>query len=138
MKFVGAMLVGIACGAAYAGPAEDLLKKQCEKANPVWKLAKPVAPLKKMEASIKLYGADGRMVLICNCTPGAVWVRSDDLSENATRTTPVKSRVDQTSLPRFPHLLPGSSCTVAGSATVVLAPVDDSVESWGTFELEAK
>ena len=92
----------------------------CNKGTP-WRLPRPTPPLKHTEAPIKVDGTAGQMVTICNCTdqkPGAdggVWMRA-----SSTKDTQ-------------PYYLPAKSCVLAGTATIILAPVDDKVESWGWF-----
>ena len=119
------------------------LKAACEKGSP-WRMPVPAdMGLPEMETPIKLYGVDGKLMLVCNCTadkPGkntGTWVSSDDFSERATVQKP--SDPVGNNKPRFAHYLPGQSCTTAGSGTVTLRPADKLNETWGTFEpIEAK
>jgi hypothetical protein len=136
-----------------ASPSYDkVVKAACEKGYP-WRMPVPsTMGLPEMETPIKLYGTDGKMMLICNCTtdvPGkntGVWVESDDFSERplVRRNATAKPRVKGdppvgSSNPRFAHLLPGGSCTAAGSGTEALKPGDKTAETWGTLDsFEAK
>ncbi len=145
---IAAALAFVSAAAAQANPAyEKVLKVACEKGNP-WRMPVPSSVgLKEMETPIKLYAVDGKSVLICNCTADrsgmntGVYVESDDFSERAG-TAGRRNAGDPpvgSSKPRFPHYLPGGSCTTAASGTVALKPGDKLVETWGTFDaFEAK
>jgi hypothetical protein len=145
MKAIGAFAaLAVATGAAaQANPDHDkLVKAACGKGNP-WRMPLPAGGLKNMEAPVKLYGADGKSMLVCNCTADlqgkatGVWVESDDFSERAAvevKRAPAGRGAVGSGKPRFAHYLPGGSCTVAASGTVALKPADTALETWGTFD----
>ena len=119
----------------------------CSKGTP-WRLPLPIPPLKHMEAPIKVDGTAGRLVMICNCTADAsgrntgVWLRAYSESSAVTSSSTKSGRRLDT--PPDPpaagdtqgYYLPGRSCVLAGTATIILAPVDDKVESSGWFALQ--
>jgi hypothetical protein len=145
MKTFGALaaFVVVTSASAQGAPGYDkVFKAVCEKGNP-WRMPVPTAvDLKEMETPIKLYGTDGKAVLICNCTADragkntGVDVESDDFSERAAAFKARRGVPQATgaSKPRFVHYLPSGSCTTAASGTVALKPGDKTVETWGTFE----
>ncbi len=147
---MAAALAFVSAAAAQDNPAYDtLLKAACAKGNP-WRMPVPSAMgMPEMETPIKLYGTDGKAMLICNCSADragmntGVYVESDDFSERAgaprTRRRKASDPPVGSSNPRFAHFLPGGSCTTAASGTVALKPGDKAVQTWGTFDtFEAK
>ena len=116
----------------------------CNKGTP-WRLPVATPPLKHMEAPIKIDGK-ALMVMICNCTADAagkntgVWLRAYSESASPSSFSTIQATRKMAPLPEAPasgdtqgYYLPGRSCVLAGTATIILAPVDDKVESWGWF-----
>jgi hypothetical protein len=138
----GALVVATTASAQGNPSYDKILKTACDKGNP-WRMPVPASVgLKEMETPIKLYGTDGKAVLICNCTTPqdgkntGVWVESDDPSEGqrtAARKAAAGGDVGNRK-PRFPHYLPAGSCTHAASSTIALKPGDKLVETWGSFD----
>ena len=119
----------------------------CGKGTP-WRLPVATPPLKHMEAPIKIDGQAQQMVMICNCTAdvagrnAGVWLRA--YSESTSPSSLSASTQRRIAAPPDPpaagdtqgYYLPARSCVLAGTATIILAPVDDNVESWGWFALQ--
>jgi hypothetical protein len=146
-------IMGIAT--TFLAPAA-LAAMDCAKGNP-WRLPLPPPGWSTVEAPIKVDGAPGQMVLICNCTAPVegkttgVWVRaslSTEFTRNAVRLKAADAPKDGAGDGgkkdgatggggTTPYYLPGQSCVSAGTATIVLAPVD-RVETWGYFQFEGK
>jgi hypothetical protein len=142
-----ALALAGAAPSAHAG-LDDVLKKACDAGNP-WRLTPPPQGFATSEAPIKLNGAAGRMVTICNCTADApnkntgVWVRtsmSEDTRKavSAALKVPMKPKDIDPGPATWPYYLPGKSCVAAGSITVILGPVDNSIETWGTWQIDPK
>src|SRR6185436_16158317 len=130
---------------AYAG-LDDVLKKACDAGYP-WRLTPTPQGFSTNEAPIKLNGIAGRMVTICNCTADVagkntgVWVRasmSEDTRKVVSEVTklPMKPTDIEPGPANWPYYLPGKSCVAAGSITVILGPVDNAVETWGTWVID--
>lgn len=147
MKWIQAAFFALAVPtvAAAAGP-DDLLAKACASGLP-WQLTPLPPPFTTTEVAIKLNGTAGQMVSICNCTANVagkntgVWVRSS--MSNDTLTVMAKQGMIKQATGKqapepgpgtWPYYLPGRSCMSAGSITIILAPVDDSMATWGSFE----
>ena len=135
-------------GAAVAASVDETLNKACAAGHP-WRLGPPPPKYTTTEVAIKLNGAAGRMVTICNCTADVagkntgVWVRAsmstDTLKEMAaTHKVDVRGGELEPGPGTWPYYLPNKSCTHAGAVTVMLAPADKTVETWGTSLLEPK
>ena len=127
---------------AFAAHAADM---ECSKGTP-WRLPLPPPPWKHMESPIKIDGKAEQLVLICNCTADmsgrntGVWVRAySETTPSSMLPSAAQRRVSRTDAPTGDtqgYYLPGRSCVLAGTATIILAPVDDKVESWGWFQLQ--
>ena len=114
----------------------------CSKGTP-WRLPLPPSGWSTVESPIKLEGKAGQTILICNCTADAagkttgVWVRAS--SEITPDNLPARRQAaPKSGSPGGTHgyYLPVKSCTLASSATIILAPFDSSVETWGWFQAQ--
>lgn len=125
---------------ANAAPG-DPVRPACDKGM-AWHLPLPQGTWTDMEAAVKVEGA-AQLVAVCNCTPDAagkntgVWIDSSAAKETLARMgmkAASRGRAQSNASGTTPYYLPGQSCAVVGSATIVLRH-GDALDQWGSVEV---